>query len=75
MSRAIYNLSLTTGRPPMLYSLCQWGREEPWVWARDLGDLNELSGEAGSKGIGAQTWRTTIDIYDKWEAVAGIINQ
>lgn len=26
MSDAIANLSATTGRPPLLYSLCQWGR-------------------------------------------------
>ncbi|KAF5371640.1 hypothetical protein D9758_003577 [Tetrapyrgos nigripes] len=75
MSNAIYNLSLSTGRPPMLYSLCQWGREEPWVWARDLGQMEELDGEAGLRGVAAQTWRTTGDIDDKWQSVVGILNQ
>lgn len=26
MANAIANLSTATGRPPLLYSLCQWGR-------------------------------------------------
>ncbi|KAJ3749047.1 glycoside hydrolase family 27 protein [Lentinula detonsa] len=59
MADAIANLSATTGEPPLLYSLCQWGREQPWLWARKLG----------------QTWRTTDDIDADWEHLASIINQ
>ncbi|KAI0035971.1 glycoside hydrolase family 27 protein [Vararia minispora EC-137] len=32
MAEAIGNLS-----SPIIYSLCQWGREQPWLWARDFG--------------------------------------
>ncbi|KAH7875279.1 glycoside hydrolase superfamily [Lentinula edodes] len=59
MADAIANLSATTGQPPLLYSLCQWGREQPWLWARKLG----------------QSWRTTDDIDADWDHLASIINQ
>ncbi|HVY85723.1 MAG TPA: glycoside hydrolase family 27 protein [Caulobacterales bacterium] len=39
-----------TGRP-IVFSLCEWGNSEPWLWARNLGNL----------------WRTTGDIADVWE--------
>ena len=41
-----------TGRP-IVFSLCDWGRSQPWTWARDIGNL----------------WRTTGDIYDAWDGV------
>jgi len=59
MADAIANLSATSGQPPLLFSLCQWGREQPWLWARTLG----------------QTWRTTDDIDADWDHLASIINQ
>lgn len=59
MSNAIKDLAKTSGRIPMLFSLCQWGRLQPWIWARELG----------------QTWRTTDDIGANWRSLAGIINQ
>ncbi len=46
-----------TGRPIVL-SICEWGRNDPWTWARGVGQL----------------WRTTSDIGDNWESVAWIIN-
>jgi alpha-galactosidase len=46
-----------TGRPIVL-SICEWGRNDPWTWARGVGQL----------------WRTTADIGDDWESVAWIIN-
>jgi len=33
------------------YSICEWGHNEPWRWARN---------------VGAQLWRTTDDIVAKW---------
>ncbi|KXN84638.1 putative alpha-galactosidase B [Leucoagaricus sp. SymC.cos] len=58
MADAIARLSERTGKPPMLYSLCQWGREQPWLWARRFG----------------QTWRTTDDTGPDWGAIRSIIN-
>ncbi|KIY47914.1 glycoside hydrolase family 27 protein [Fistulina hepatica ATCC 64428] len=59
MSNALSALANSTGKPSMLYSLCQWGRAQPWLWARRI----------------SQTWRTTDDINDSWASVTSIINQ
>jgi alpha-galactosidase len=45
-----------SGRPIVL-SICEWGRNDPWKWARGTGQL----------------WRTTSDIDDTWDSVAWII--
>ncbi|KAK1830493.1 glycoside hydrolase superfamily [Podospora conica] len=44
-----------TGRP-VLYSICQWGRDEVWKWGRGVGNL----------------WRVTEDITNDWASVASI---
>jgi alpha-galactosidase len=44
------------GRPIVL-SICEWGRNDPWAWAPGVGQL----------------WRTTADIGDSWESVLQII--
>jgi len=59
MSQAIARLSKSSGKPPILFSLCQWGRVQPWIWARRLG----------------QSWRTTGDINAWWSSLASIINE
>ena len=46
MSTALAN----TGRP-IVFSICEWGTNRPWAWAKDVGHL----------------WRTTYDIMDCWE--------
>jgi alpha-galactosidase len=45
-----------TGRP-IVYSLCQYGRENVWNW--------------GAK-VGGNLWRTTGDISDNWESMSTI---
>ena len=47
-----------TGRP-IVYSLCEWGVQQPWEWAADVGNL----------------WRTTGDIQDNWASLSSIITQ
>ncbi|GLB45186.1 putative alpha galactosidase A [Lyophyllum shimeji] len=59
MANAIADLAKLSGKQPMLFSLCQWGREQPWIWARRLG----------------QTWRTTEDIAANWPSLSSIINK
>lgn len=44
------------GRPIVL-SICEWGRNDPWSWAKGIGQL----------------WRTTSDIGDNWDSVVWII--
>jgi len=46
MGDALY----AAGRP-IVYSLCEWGNNKPWEWAKDIGHL----------------WRTTGDITDCYD--------
>jgi alpha-galactosidase len=44
-----------TGRP-IVFSLCEWGVQNPWEWAGDIGN----------------SWRTTGDISDNWASMLSI---
>jgi len=39
-----------TGRP-IVFSICEWGKNKPWLWAGSVGNL----------------WRATDDIQDCWD--------
>lgn len=58
MHTALQQLAAETEKPPMLYSLCQWGEREPWLWARRF----------------AQSWRTTMDIDPYWGSIMKILD-
>ncbi len=47
-----------TGRP-ILFSICEWGQNQPWTWAQPVGN----------------SWRTTGDISDNWSSMIGIAHQ
>jgi alpha-galactosidase len=47
-----------TGRK-ILYSLCEWGQNQPWLWAEDVGN----------------SWRTTGDISDNYGSMLGIVRR
>ncbi len=47
-----------TGRP-IVYSLCNWGEDEPWTF----GPL-----------VGGSAWRTTGDIVDSWGSVLNLLD-
>ncbi|MGW3649093.1 NPCBM/NEW2 domain-containing protein [Streptomyces sp. NPDC000878] len=49
---------LATGRP-IVYSICEWGENNPWEWAADVGQL----------------WRTTGDISDTWGSMLSILKR
>ncbi|MCD4773467.1 MAG: glycoside hydrolase family 27 protein [Bacteroidales bacterium] len=36
---------------PIVFSICEWGSNKPWLWAKDIGHL----------------WRTTEDILNCWD--------
>jgi alpha-galactosidase len=38
---------------PIVFSLCEWGNNQPWTWAKDVGHL----------------WRTTTDIYPAFDGI------
>ncbi|QKW10288.1 NPCBM/NEW2 domain-containing protein [Streptomyces sp. NA04227] len=47
-----------TGRP-MVFSICEWGQNKPWEWAKGVGQL----------------WRTTGDISDNWGSMLSIMKK
>jgi alpha-galactosidase len=47
-----------TGRP-IVFSMCEWGRTQPWTWARGVAHL----------------WRTTGDIQDRWTSFVRLLDQ
>src|SRR5262249_51336677 len=54
-SQASYSImrdALQKSGRPIVFSLCEWGSTQPWLWAKDVGNL----------------WRSTGDITDKWSS-------
>ena len=45
--------ALHAARHPIVFSMCEWGQNKPWLWAKDVGHL----------------WRTTGDIYNCFDCV------
>jgi alpha-galactosidase len=43
---------------PIVFSICNWGRNQPWTWGPATGNL----------------WRTTGDIKDNWPSVLKILD-
>lgn len=41
---------------PICFSICEWGRNKPWIWGHTAGNL----------------WRTTPDIKPNWLSIIGI---
>ncbi len=52
---ATMSAALAGSGRPMVLSICEWGHNEPWLWAGDYGHL----------------WRTTGDITNCWDCVVG----
>ncbi len=50
-SYAIMRDALKASGRPIVFSICEWGVDDPWKWAADIGNL----------------WRTTGDITDCWD--------
>ncbi|MGH8297705.1 MAG: glycoside hydrolase family 27 protein [Steroidobacteraceae bacterium] len=44
-----------TGRP-IVFSICNWGRDQPWLWGAQAG---------------GNLWRSTQDIWDHWSGTRG----
>jgi alpha-galactosidase len=50
-SYALMRDALAHAGRPIVFSICEWGTSQPWLWAGSVGNL----------------WRTTGDIADRWE--------
>ena len=45
---------------PIVYSICNWGQEEPWLFGPN---------------VGGSLWRTTGDINDSWGSMTSLLDQ
>ena len=50
--------ALAAAGRPIVFSICEWGRNQPWKWGPGTGHL----------------WRTTQDIEDRWASVLSILD-
>jgi alpha-galactosidase len=50
--------ALAATKRPIVYSICEWGKNKPWNWAPSVGNL----------------WRTTGDISPNWTRMLSIIH-
>jgi alpha-galactosidase len=57
--QAMGNALKATGRA-IVYSLCNWGQENPWLFG---------------PSTGASLWRTTGDISDSWGSMTSLLDQ
>ncbi|MFI5911512.1 NPCBM/NEW2 domain-containing protein [Dactylosporangium sp. NPDC051541] len=48
-----------TGRP-IVYSICNWGNDEPWIFGPN---------------VGGSSWRSTDDINASWGSITSILDQ
>src|SRR5882724_8885450 len=58
--QAVYQImgdALRKTKRPIVYSLCQYGRQDVWKWGAD---------------VGGNLWRTTGDIRDAWDSMSRI---
>lgn len=55
---ATWSEAVSATRRPMVLSICEWGRNQPWEWAGRAGHL----------------WRTSHDIADRWDSVIDIVD-
>ncbi len=58
LKKATKMVAEETGKPekPIVYSICEWGLNMPWLWGSSAGNL----------------WRTTLDIKAYWASIMAI---
>ena len=69
MARALQ----ATGRP-ILFSLCEWGNHQPWLWADGVGEMYRATGDITAnfdkdKHMGTWTALSVMTIVDKMPAI------
>jgi len=57
--RAMGEALRNSGRA-IVYSVCNWGQEDPWIFAQQVGGV---------------AWRTTGDINDSWGTMTSLLDQ
>jgi len=61
---------------PIVFSLCEWGTADPWLWAKDVGHLWRISGDIydcwDCEQEWSRGWKAILDLYhDKQPSMAG----
>jgi alpha-galactosidase len=56
---AAFRDALAQSGRPIVFSICEWGANQPWEWAPSVGNL----------------WRTTGDIEDTWPSMLSNLDQ
>ena len=56
---ATFRDALARAGRPIVFSICEWGSNQPWDWAPKVGNL----------------WRTTDDIEDRWASMLANLDQ
>ena len=54
----IFRDALAASGRKIVFSICEWGSNQPWEWAPSVGNL----------------WRTTGDIGDRWSSVLTLVD-
>ena len=54
-SYALMGMALRETGRPIVYSICEWGTNKPWLWGKE---------------VGGNLWRTTEDILNCWDCRA-----
>jgi len=62
---------------PIIFSLCEWGQNKPWLWAEPVGHLWRTTGDIGSTYAGGgknkweHGWKELLDMNVGLEKYAG----
>lgn len=64
---------------PIIFSLCEWGTTQPWLWAKNVGHLWRTTGDIGNVFDGLKkypTWHsngvmTIVDLHEPLRQYAG----
>jgi alpha-galactosidase len=71
--------ALKTAGRPMVFSLCEWGSNQPWLWAEPVGQLWRTTGDIAAQFDGIKdygNWHangvmTIVDMQDSLRRYAG----
>jgi alpha-galactosidase len=71
--------ALKAARRPIIFSLCEWGDNKPWLWAKEVGQLWRTTGDINAIFDGIKTYgtwhangvMTIVDMQDTLRKYAG----
>ena len=66
--------ALKETKRPIIFSLCEWGNHQPWLWAKGVGELYRTTGDITAnfdkdKHMGTWTALSVMNILDKQESI------